>query len=285
MGSKGRSDVRRGRLASWLTLGAVVLAAGLSFTLAPMAVAQDDPNKVQEAPPAAPPPPAATTPAPGGTEPAAAPTNTESQLVFFYRALGLKYVVIFLVISFIFVALLVMNFLTLRRESIVPTGLVEGFEAHLNEKRYQDAYELAKNDDSFLGHVLSAGLGKLQSGYAQAIEAMQEVGEEESMRLEQRLSYIAMVGTVAPMFGLLGTVDGMVQSFQVIASSDTQPKPSQLAEGISMALITTLVGLWLAIPAIIAFGIMRNRMSRLILEAGIMSEGLMSRFSTVGKKA
>jgi biopolymer transport protein ExbB len=177
-----------------------------------------------------------------------------------------------------------MNFLTLRREAIVPTALVEGFEAHLNEKRYQDAYDLAKSDDSFLGHVLAAGLGKLQSGYAQAVEAMQEVGEEESLKLEQRLSYIALIGTVAPMFGLLGTVDGMVASFQVIAKSTTQPKPSELAQGISMALITTLVGLWLAIPAIIFFGVMRNRMTRLMLEVGVMSEGLMGRFSTVGKK-
>jgi biopolymer transport protein ExbB len=86
------------------------------------------------------------------------------------------------------------------------------------------------------------------------------------------------------MFGLLGTVDGMVASFQVIAKSTTQPKPSELAQGISMALITTLVGLWLAIPAIIFFGVMRNRMTRLMLEVGVMSEGLMGRFSTVGKK-
>ncbi|HWA99758.1 MAG TPA: MotA/TolQ/ExbB proton channel family protein, partial [Pirellulales bacterium] len=229
-------------------------------------------------------PAAAPAGAPGGTEPAEAAPQQVSQLKFFYDALGLKYVIAFSGISFAFVALIVMNFLTLRREAIVPTTLVEGFEAHLNEKRYQDAYELAKSDDSFLGHVLSAGLGKLQSGYAQAIEAMQEVGEEETMRLEQRLSYIALIGTIAPMVGLLGTVDGMVASFQVIASSTTQPKPSELAQGISMALITTLVGLWIAIPAILFFGVFRNRMSRLVLEVGIMSEGLMSRFSTVGKK-
>jgi biopolymer transport protein ExbB len=244
-----------------------------------------DPDKAAANEPAAPSPAPAAAPsatdAPAGDQSA----PTESSLVFFYKALGPLYTVVFLAISFVLVAMLVMNFLSLRRESIVPTALVEGFEAHLNEKRYQDAYELAKNDDSFLGHVLSAGLGKLQSGYAQAIEAMQEVGEEESLRLEQRLSYIALVGTIAPMFGLLGTVDGMVESFKEIARSTTTPKPSELAKGISKALITTLVGLWLAIPAIIFFGIMRNRMSRLVLEVGIMSEGLMSRFSTVGKKA
>ncbi|HEX4128938.1 MAG TPA: MotA/TolQ/ExbB proton channel family protein [Pirellulales bacterium] len=262
-------------------------ACGGWMFLSPQARAQDDAKDAAAAAAAGenPAPAGAPAGAPGAsTDETTAPPVAESQLTFFYNALGLKYVIAFSIISFAFVALVVMNFLTLRRNSIVPTALVEGFEAHLNEKRYQDAYELAKSDDSFLGHVLAAGLGKLQSGYAQAIEAMQEVGEEETLRLEQRLSYIALIGTIAPMVGLLGTVDGMVQSFQVIARSTTQPKPSELAQGISMALITTLVGLWIAIPAIMFFGIFRNRMSRFVLEVGVMSEGLMGRFSTVGKK-
>ena len=207
-----------------------------------------------------------------------------SQLRFYFNALGLRYTIAFLFISFVFVALIVMNFLAIRRQSIVPPDLVANFESLLNEKRYQEAYELAKNDDSFLGHVLAAGLPKLQEGYPQAMEAMQEVGEDENMKLEHRLNYIALIGTISPMVGLLGTVDGMVAAFQVIASSPTQPKPSELAEGISMALITTLVGLWLAIPAIALFGILRNKLQRLGLEVGIFSERLMSRFQNVGAK-
>jgi biopolymer transport protein ExbB len=169
-----------------------------------------------------------------------------------------------------------------RREYILPSQLIESFESHLNAKRYQEAYELAKNDESFLGKVLSAGLAKISSGYPQAIEAMQEVGEEENMRLEHRLSYLALIGTISPMFGLLGTVDGMVQAFADIARSTVTPKPAELAEGIMTALVTTLVGLWLAIPAIIAFNILRNRVARLVLEVGIVSENLMSRFQNVG---
>lgn len=208
----------------------------------------------------------------------------ESVLQFYFNALGLRYTIAFLFLSFVFVALIVMNVMSIRRQSVVPQDLVTNFEALLNEKRYQEAYELAKNDESFLGHVLSAGLAKLQDGYAQAVEAMQEVGEDENMKLEQRLSYIALIGTVSPMVGLLGTVDGMVVAFQVIAHSSAQPKPSELAQGISMALITTLVGLWLAIPAIAMFGIFRNRLTRLVLEVGIYSERLMSRFQSVGAK-
>lgn len=222
---------------------------------------------------------------------AAAPADSTSEetkpksmnyLTWLWKALGLKYTVVFLLLSFSFVALFVMNLLTARRDNVCPVHLVEGFEAHLNEKRYQEAYEMAKADDSFLGQVLSAGLAKLSVGYSQAIEAMQEVGEEENMKLEHRLSYMALIGTLAPMIGLFGTVDGMIGSFQIIATGGSTPKPQELAEGISTALFTTLVGLAIAIPALAAYNILKNRIARLVLEVGILSEGLMSRFENVG---
>ncbi len=209
----------------------------------------------------------------------------ESTLTWMFKSLGWMYSVVFLSLSFTLVALFVMNLLMARRENVVPVALVEGFEAHLNEKRYQEAYEMAKNDESFLGQVLSAGLAKLSAGYEQAIEAMQEVGEEENMKMEHRLSYMALIGTISPMVGLLGTVQGMIASFSEIAFSPTAPSPARLAVGISTALFTTLVGLFIAIPAIAAYNLIRNRVQRLVLEVGILSEGLMSRFASVGKKS
>ena len=194
-----------------------------------------------------------------------------SVLGWMFNAFGLGYSVIFLGLSFTLVSLFIMNVLMARRDNIVPEELVDNFEQCLDDKQYQEAYDLAKSDESFLGQVLTAGLGKLSSGYAQSIEAMQEVGEEESMK-------------VAPMLGLFGTVDGMIRSFRVIATSDSTPKPQELASGISTALFTTLVGLAIAIPAISAYNIMRNRISRLVLEVGIISEGLMGPFQSVGKK-
>jgi len=144
---------------------------------------------------------------------------------------------------------------------------------------------MAKADESFLGQVLSAGLAKLSAGYPQALEAMQERAEEETMKLEHRLSYMALIGTISPMIGLFGTVHGMVASFQVIATASGTPKPSQLAEGISTALFTTLLGLGIAIPAIVAFNLLKNQISKLVLEVGIDSESLMSRFENVGPGA
>ena len=264
----------------WLTLSLAVGAFALA-TLAPSAwtMAQDPEEDIFEgdaAPAAAPAPAADEEPADDGTVP------EKSYLAWTYEALGPGYMIIFLALSFTLVALFVMNLLTARRDNVCPMLLVETFENHLNEKRYQEAYELAKADESFLGQVLSAGLAKLSSGYQQAIEAMQEVGEEENMKLEHRLSYMALIGTISPMVGLFGTVHGMISAFQVIAIGGSTPKAQDLAQGISTALFTTLLGLAIAIPAIAAFNILKNRVSRLVLEVGILSESLMSRFENVG---
>lgn len=273
--------------------GALVLLALAAFSAlllgsSPASAQEEEPVTEEPVTEEAPPADAPAAQPGAGAAPAApaadAPPPQKSKLRWFYESLGVLYTVAFLFLSFCLVALVVMNLLGARRENVVPLTLIEGFEQNLNEKKFQEAYELAKSDESFLGHVLAAGLSRLSTGYPQAIEAMQEVGEEQNMKLEHRLSYIALIGSISPMVGLLGTVDGMVASFIVIAQSTTSPKPSELAAGISTALVTTLVGLWLAIPAIAIYGILRNRMARLVLEVGTISEGLMGRFQNVGGK-
>jgi biopolymer transport protein ExbB len=271
------------RVVGWKTfpliLGVFVLAllareVASTFVagIAPAAVAQDDPEGQD--------PPAAVDANEGE---GAATQPQQSVLMWFLGALGWRYSLAFLIISFSFVAFLVMNLLSLRRDAICPRHLIDAFEANLNEKKYQEAFDLAKADESMLGQILAAGMQNLQQGYDKAVDAMGQIGEEEGLKLEQRLSYISLIGSISPMVGLLGTVDGMVGSFQKIAIAGTTPKASELAQGISMALVTTLVGLVLAIPAIIAFSLMKNRLTRLVLEVGVAAGNLMSRFEAVSK--
>jgi biopolymer transport protein ExbB len=260
---------------NWLWIGlwlAAIVLSGEAFvrfvpSAAPSVQAQDD---------------AATEE--GGGDAAEQKKPTESLLVFLFRSLGIRYVIAFLFLSFTLVAYMVMCMLGARRDTVCPPHLVASFDANLNEKKYQEAYELAKNDDSMLGQILAAGMSKLSVGYDSAKEAMEQVNEDENMKIDRRLGYIGLIGTIAPMVGLLGTVDGMVASFQVIANSTQQPKPNELAEGISMALVTTLVGLWLAIPAIVSFTLLKMRMAKLTFDVAVNTEVLMSRFQTMNKK-
>lgn len=218
------------------------------------------------------------------TEDATAADPVEKNfLSWMIESLGLFWLLIFAALSFVMVALIMMNILQVRRDVLLPNDFVEDFEQKLNGKDFQGAYESARNDDSFVARVLAAGMGRLSRGYPEAVEGMQEAGEDENMALEHRLSYLALIGTIAPMLGLMGTVQGMIKTFEKIAGSVASPKPSELAEGISTALFTTLIGLGIAVPAMVFYSILKNRIQRLVLEIGMVSEGLMSRFAAVGK--
>jgi biopolymer transport protein ExbB len=196
----------------------------------------------------------------------------DSEGIFFFPQLGLSVGVVAIIIS---------NFLGVRRGTFLPDEFIQSFEGFVKEKKFKEAFELAKKEESFLGRLIATGLPRLSVGYQEAIESMQELGEEESMKYEHRLSYLALIGNIATLVGLLGTVWGMVASFMEIGKSDVAPKPSVLAQGVSQALLTTIIGLLQAIPAIVCFTVLKNRVAKLIMEVGSVSERLMQSFKTV----
>jgi biopolymer transport protein ExbB len=100
------------------------------------------------------------------------------------------------------------------------------------------------------------------------------------MSLEHRLSYLGTIASVSPMVGLLGTVWGMVKAFSVIAK-DVTPQASELAGGIAMALVTTLIGLVIAIPALVIFEVLKNRLARLVLELDAQVDNVLKQFKKV----
>ena len=269
---------------AWFAIGRaamIALALFLSAMHCEVALGQDDVDAAGEFADAEPAAPAAGPAAADTGDASDSAAANQNLLSWVISSLGWGYLTIFLILSITLVSLFVMNMLAARRDTLCPQELVDEFEGKLDEKDIQGAYDIARTDESVLGQVLSAGLAKLSKGYSKALEGMQEVGEEESMKLEHRLSYMALIGNLSPMIGLFGTVHGMIASFQVIAVGGATPKPSDLAEGISTALFTTLIGLAVAIPAIAAYNILRNRVSRLLLEVGVTSEDLMSRFEDV----
>lgn len=266
-----------------LLAGIAVLWPGAGFV--PAVLGQDEPKADAAAAPADEAAEAtADAAAPAAADGAAPAMQSRSFLAYIWNACGWFWGPAFLLVSFVLVALIMMNLLQVRRDVLLPAQFVEEFEQKLNAKDFQGAYEYARGDDSFVARVLASGMSRLSRGYEEAVEGMQEAGEDENMSLEHRLSYVALIGTIAPMMGLMGTVQGMVNSFDKIAMSAVSPKPSDLAEGISTALVTTLIGLMLAIPAMVFHSILKNRIQRMVLEIGMVSESLMGRFAQVGKQ-
>ena len=205
--------------------------------------------------------------------------KSDNYLMWMFRSLGWFFSVVFALLSMTMVALIVINIVNLRRSQIVPEALVEDFGKLIDENRFQGAYECAKDNESLLGQALSTGLARMPSGYEKASQAMQDVTQAESMRLEHQLGYLALIGNLAPMIGLFGTVVGMIASFQAIASGGAAPSPQKLAEGIATALFTTELGLAIALPALAAYDILKNRLARFILDVAVVSESFMGRFS------
>ncbi|MBI4584635.1 MAG: MotA/TolQ/ExbB proton channel family protein [Planctomycetes bacterium] len=165
-----------------------------------------------------------------------------------------------------------------RRDLLVPPEVLGQVEQLFEEENYEEAYHICESNPSFFSTILAAGLGKLDQGYEEMEKAMIETGDIEANKLHQKVGYISLIAAVAPMLGLFGTVSGMIATFNVIASAQTQPKPADLASGISQALVTTYEGLLVAIPLTVFFVIFRNRIVNIILEVGGLTEELMSRF-------
>ena len=115
---------------------------------------------------------------------------------------------------------------------------------------FKGVFDVVKDDDSFFSRLLTTGIGELPNGLAEARDAMERVGESIHVEMEKRISMLAVLGTLGPMIGLMGTLKGMIASFSVIALSDVQLKASEVAGGISEALVLTFEGVALSVPAI-----------------------------------
>lgn len=217
-------------------------------------------------------------PPPANGAASAPPAHQESFLRWMARASGPIGVVI-LLMSFYLIALAAWMFFEYRVEVAMPPGLVQEVTDLLAEKHFTEANARLNLDTSFLARTLSAGVRKLPSGLPAAQRAMEMANEDETMRREHRTTYLATVGTLGPMIGLIGTVYGMIRSFQVMATSGASPQAGQLAEGISTALFATLEGIAISVPAIALYALFRNRIARLSLEVAILSESLLEQFA------
>ena len=155
--------------------------------------------------------------------------------------------------------------------------LASELEDYFNQEQYEEALELCNVERNLLTDVIRAGLSRIDSGYERMQEAMQEAGEEAAVTLQQKISYLSLIGNISPMLGLLGTVRGMVGAFGQIAQMKVV-RPQVLAGNINEALVTTLLGLIVAIPTMCFYQFFSNRVNKLVLESSTIVSDLMERF-------
>ena len=181
-------------------------------------------------------------------------------------------------VSVVSLALIIENFMTIKRDKLAPPELIDELEALFDEENFQDALELCENERTYLTNVVASGLGKLGHPFDTIQTSLREMQDEESVKLFQKIGWLSLISATAPMMGLLGTVTGMFVTFGEIAAAGGSVSPAQLAGGIKLALTTTIFGLIVAIPVGAFFFVFRNRVVRASIEVNAIAEDLFERF-------
>jgi len=187
------------------------------------------------------------------------------------------------ILSLVMVALIIDHLLNIRRSNLMPPGLAEDVHHRLSERDIAGAKQVCEQHPGFLSRLLHAGLEEVGIGYASIEKSMEDAAVEQSARLFRRIEYLSVIGTIVPMLGLMGTVWGMIQAF-VEFEQKANPQVSELAPGIYRALVTTLLGLGVAVPSLSAFAIFRNRIDELAAEATLLAEHVFADFRRTTQK-
>lgn len=172
-------------------------------------------------------------------------------------------------LSFIAFCLIFYYLLSLRIEVIAPSELKKQIQDALGKKDFELTERICREDNSPLAKIIEAGIHivkKPNSTYHMLRDAIEDEGTRQGSFLWQRIQYLQDIAIISPMVGLLGTVFGMIHSFMGLNSEIATPRPTIIASGISMALITTAAGLLIGIPAMAVHAYFRGRVTRLLAE-------------------
>ena len=175
-----------------------------------------------------------------------------------------------LLCSIVALTIIIERFLALRRADVNTREFMDTMRQVLRQDRIQEALEQCDESDAPIARIIKAGILKHNRPRDDIREAIEDAARFEVPRLERYLSGLATCATVAPMLGLLGTVQGMIKCFAQIQNARGQMSPADLAEGIGNALVATAAGLVVAIPALIVYNYFVTRVQGMVtgMEAG-----------------
>jgi len=219
------------------------------------------------------------------TSPDAAPTRTWLDHIASGGPIG--YAIIGL--SLVAVTLAIVQLVQVRERKLAPPEVIQGLDKLLSANDIRGAIRFCQDpvNDCFLARMFAAALTRCSRsafGLLELRAALEEAGQEQVARLHRATDGIGLIAAVAPMLGLLGTVVGMVGAFETISFSQGFARPDELAGDISVALITTVLGLIVAIPSTAAYAFFRNRIDTLAARAAEVTEDLSARLQSPGPK-
>lgn len=170
----------------------------------------------------------------------------------------------------------------LYRAQIDTKKFIEEVTASIKKNKISEAVEMCDQTPGPIAHILKAGILKHNYSREEIKEAVEDAGLHEIPRLERNLNGLGTIAQVAPLLGLLGTVTGMVRCFQVVqekSSSLAPVNPGDLAGGIWEALITTVAGLIVGIPALVAYNYLASLVNHFVWEMELSANHLIETLS------
>tara|TARA_E500000318_G_scaffold86482_5_gene83129 strand:+ start:199690 stop:200400 length:711 start_codon:yes stop_codon:yes gene_type:complete len=178
---------------------------------------------------------------------------------------------IIILISLVAIAMIGAQIFRIRRDRLAPPELTSDLRSLLNDGNIDGAINRCADQPGscYLARVVGSGLSRASRsafGMLELRSSVDETGQLEVDRLYRLTDGIGLIASVAPMLGLLGTVVGMVGAFDTITLADGPARPDKLAGNISQALITTVLGLIVAIPCTAMYTYLRNRIDHLTTE-------------------
>ena len=181
---------------------------------------------------------------------------------------------VLLPMSLIAVYLAVEHSLTIRRTKLVPGGIGDRIVAIIRRYGPGQLESRISEQNDFVSVAAVKALGQGRGDWFRMRSVLAESLQEQAGGLLRRIEWINLIGNVSPMVGLFGTVFGMIKLFNAIVMAGGQPQPAQLAGGISVALVTTFWGLFIAIPALAIHGVFQNRIETLVNDAVVEAENI-----------
>ena len=185
---------------------------------------------------------------------------------------------IIIALSVVVVGLWIEYAVSLKRARLLPEDLLDELSEPVDKGDRNEATRLCEESPCFFTNVVTAGLAHIHLGAIQAGRAMQDVREEETIKLFSRIGWLRLIADVAPMVGLLGTVWGMMRAVGEYTGSQSSTQ-TFASQGIRLALITTLLGLVVAIIATSVYFFFRNRVTRLSIEVGEEAEQMVHKIA------
>ena len=183
--------------------------------------------------------------------------------------------------SFMVVTFALERSVTLRRSRVIPKPFVSRFMQQLSEGKLdrQQALELCQENGSPVSQVFAGAVRKWGRPGVEVEQGVIDSGERVTNGLRRYLRVFYGVASVGPLLGLMGTVLGMIQTFNVIATADAQGRPELLAGGIAKALLNTAGGVAVAIPASILYVFFVSRVDRLVIEIDRLAQDVANSIS------